>query len=299
MATERSKLTARVIPSMTLGTGESDPLTAPPLPLSETTPLGRATARFSVTGNAIVTGGTGDIGLVACRALLEHGLLGLVIFDVNRTPEAEGKLAALRLEHPAARIELLTVDVTDAAAVSIAVDEAVTQVGPITTLLCFAGVVDTVHALELRPDAWRAVLDVNATGSFLCAQAVARSMVQAGRGGSIVLTSSISAHAVNFPQPQVHYNVSKAAVLAMAKSLAAEWARYGIRVNTISPGYMDTILNEGPGLAEHRRIWQARNPTGRMGQPEELTGALVLLASRAGSYITGTDILVDGGARVF
>lgn len=86
----------------------------------------------------------------------------------------------------------------------------------------------------------------------------------------------------------------------MLKScLAAEWARFGIRTNSISPGYMDTILNEGDGIAEHRKIWASRNPTGRMGNPRELTGAAVFLASGASTYINGVDLVVDGGGHVF
>ena len=119
-------------------------------------------------------------------------------------------------------------------------------------------------------------------------------MVRQKTGGSIVFTASISAHSVNFPQPQVSYNVSKGALLQLKNSLAAEWAQYGIRVNSISPGYMDTILNHGSGLEEARRVWGSRNPMGRMGDPAELTGAVVLLCSRAGRYINGADIIVDG-----
>lgn len=105
---------------------------------------------------------------------------------------------------------------------------------------------------------------------------------------------AISGHAVNYPQPQVGYNASKASLLSMKSSLAAEWSRYGIRINTISPGYMDTVLNEGDRLDEAKKIWFERNPMGRMGRKEELSGALVLLCSGAGSYITGSDIVVDG-----
>jgi sorbose reductase len=119
-------------------------------------------------------------------------------------------------------------------------------------------------------------------------------MVKKQTGGSIVFTASISAHSVNFPQPQVAYNVSKGALLQLKNSLAAEWSHYGIRVNSISPGYMDTILNEGAGLEEARKVWMARNPMGRMGDPSELTGAVVLLCSLGGRYINGADIVVDG-----
>lgn len=95
------------------------------------------------------------------------------------------------------------------------------------------------------------------------------------------------------------YNVSKAAVLHLTRSMAAELAVHGIRVNSISPGYMDTILNEGDGLARARGIWTARNPMGRMGKPWELQGVVVLLCSQAGSYINGADFVVDGGGSVF
>lgn len=116
---------------------------------------------------------------------------------------------------------------------------------------------------------------------------------------SILFVASISAHRTNYPQPQASYNASKAALLSLKSSLAAEWARYGIRVNSISPGYMDTVLNEGPGLERARGVWAQRNPTGRMGAPEELTGPVVLLCSSAGSYITGSDLVIDGGQICF
>jgi sorbose reductase len=124
-------------------------------------------------------------------------------------------------------------------------------------------------------------------------------MVKQGRGGSIIFTASIFAHRMYFPQPQAAYNVSKAALLSLKSCLAAEWARYGIRTNTISPGYMDTISNEGEGISEASKIWAERNLTGRKGVPGELTDAVVLLASSAGTYINGADIVVDGGAIVF
>lgn len=283
---------------MQLSDGSPVSKTTGPGPVAaETPPLQRAQLRFAVKGNAIVTGGAGDIGSVACRALLEHGLQGLAILDLD--PEAgQRAVSSLQSKFPDAKITFAKVDVTDPETVATAVANAEREVGPIDISLCFAGIAFAVHALDITPQQFRTMFDVNTTGAFLVAQAVAKSMASRGTGGSIILMASISAHIVNFPQPQVHYNAAKAAVLSMKSSLAAEWAVHGIRVNSISPGYMDTILNEGEGLAEHRAIWAKRTPFGRMGQPEELTGVVILLASNAGSYITGADILVDGGISV-
>lgn len=284
---------------MRLSDGTSSSKTAPPHSLSAATvPHERAKARFSVSGNAIITGGAGGIGSVACRALLEHGLQGLAIFDLYPV-EAQITIDKLQQEFPTAMIIFIEVDITKAESVAEAVAKAESRLGPINLLLCFAGITNAVHALDISEQEWRKMFDVNTMGSFLCAQAVAKTMVRNGIGGSIILMASISGHIANFPQPQVHYNASKSAVLSIKGSLAAEWARYGIRVNSISPGYMDTILNEGEGLEEHRQAWKGRIPFGRMGQPEELTGVIVLLASQAASYITGADILVDGGLTIF
>lgn len=297
MTTERSQLTSRVIPKMTLGSGSPGSLSSPLPALSQSNPAARAHERFAVTGNAIVTGGSGGLGFTACHALLEHGAKGLFLFDVD---EEAGQAAAQTLqgEFPAATVGFLKVDVTDEVGVKEAVARVVGALGSVDVLVCLAGVVGTQHAVEITGEQFRKVLDINLTGSFLCAQAVARSMIEGKRRGSIILTASISGHRPNWPQPQVSYNVSKAGVLAMKDSLAAEWGQYGIRVNTISPGYMDTILNEGAGLDWHKAQWFSRNPMGRMGQPEELMGAVVLLASRAGAYITGEDIRCDGGQNL-
>lgn len=297
MSTDRSQLTSRIPPLMQLSTGSPSSKTAPPPVSLDSTPSERARQRFAITGNAIVTGGAGGIGSVSCRALLEHGLKGLAIFDLH-PDEAQRTIAKLQPEFPEASITFYRVDITNADSVTEAVTSVHDSLGSIDVMVCFAGIAGSVHALDMSPQEWNKMLQVNTTGAFLCAQAAAKYMSQ-GTGGSIILTSSISGHVVNFPQPQVHYNAAKAAILSMKSSLAAEWARYGIRVNSVSPGYMDTILNEGEGLEVLRQEWAKRNPYGRMGQPEELTGAVILLASKAGSYITGADILVDGGITVF
>ena len=124
-------------------------------------------------------------------------------------------------------------------------------------------------------------------------------MIAQKRPGSILFIASISAHRTNYPQPQAAYNASKAALISLKSSLAAEWAHYGIRINSISPGYMNTILNEGDGLVEARKIWAERNPMGRIGEPEELTGAVILFCCGAGTYINGADIVLDGGQLCF
>jgi len=189
--------------------------------------------------------------------------------------------------------------VTDEATVDEAFMVMAETLSSIDMLICFAGIVGCVDAIDTTPTQWRKTIDVNTTGSFLCAQAAAKRMKGQATGGSIVLTASISAHRVNFPQPQAAYNVSKAAIVAMKSSLAAEWAVHGIRVNSISPGYMDTVLNEGPGLEEARQSWASRNPMGRMGAVGELDGMVVLLCSRAGSYINGADMVMDGKSFCF
>ncbi|TVY55689.1 NADP-dependent mannitol dehydrogenase [Lachnellula cervina] len=296
---ERDALTSRVLPQMVFSKGDETSKTAPPRPLpSSVNAEGRAKLRFEVQGNAIVTGGAGSLGFAAARALLEHGLTGLVLFDVNPA-QAQTKVEELEKEFPGAKIAFKQVDITDDVAVAKGVEEAASLLGSIDVLLCFAGVVGCHHAIDMTAAQWRKILDINTTGSFLVSQAVAKQMIAQGTGGSIVFTASISGHRVNYPQPQVAYNVSKAALITLKNGLAAEWARYGIRVNSISPGYADTILNEGDGVAECRRIWAERNPTGRMGAPSELTGAVILLSSSAGTYMNGADLVVDGGQILF
>ena len=235
------------------------------------------------------------MALTNARALLEHGLSGLALFDLHYSSVALEGIADLQRDFPSAQIIRQKVDVTKPEDIDLALSQAVKELGSLDMLCCFAGVVACTHALSMSPDEWRRTLDINTTGAFLCSQAVARYFISQETPGSIIIIASISAYKVNYPQPQAAYNASKAALISLKSSLAAEWAVHGIRVNTISPGYMDTVLNEGEGLEDARKIWMERHPMGRMGKPEELTGGLVLLCSQAGSYITGTDLRVDGG----
>ncbi|KAM0427809.1 hypothetical protein ACHAPT_007266 [Fusarium lateritium] len=295
--TARDDLTKRQIPSMTLATG----LGSLPGAATRTASISDdASSRFAVPGTAVITGGTGNIAMTVVRALLQHGLDGLMLLDLDVASEAARRnIHQLKTAFPNAKIESLSVDITDENAVADAMAVAVELLGSVDYLICFAGIVNTSHALDMPASHFRKLLDVNTTGSFICAQAAARQMVKQGNGGRIIFIASISAHRVNFPQPQVAYNTSKGAIMMLKSSLAAEWAQYGITVNSISPGYMDTILNEGEGLAHARQTWAERNPMGRMGLPEELSGMVLLLCSNAGSYINGADMVVDGGGIVF
>ncbi|EGP88311.1 unnamed protein product [Zymoseptoria tritici ST99CH_1A5] len=299
---DRDSLTSRTLPFITLSDGSLASKTGPPPPLPHyLNAEGRALARFAVEGNVVITGGAGTLGLSAARALLEHGASGIALWDLESTLRtSQTSILALAKDFPKTRVFSIGVDVTDVEGIAEAVTTVVKTLGSLDHLFCFAGIVGCVHSMEMTEAQWRKTLDVNTTGSFLCAQAAAKQIASQDNGGSITFIASISGHRVNFPQAQVAYNVSKAAIISLKSSLAAEWAVHGIRVNSISPGYMDTILNAGEGsIAEARDVWAARNPMGRMGAVGELDGMCVLLASRAGSYINGSDLVIDGGQIAF
>ncbi|KAI9858281.1 MAG: hypothetical protein M1813_007555 [Trichoglossum hirsutum] len=170
--------------------------------------------------------------------------------------------------------------------------------GGIDVLVTAAGIVDNVAAEEYGFERWKMMLDVNLNGTFLCAREAGRHMLREGKGGSIVLVGSMSAFICVRPQKQAAYNTSKAGVSILTKSLATEWGPHGIRVNCLNPGYLKTDLiaglleRDGRGLDKE---WVKDVPLGRMGHPSEMGGAAVWMASDASSYLTGSDIVVDGG----
>ena len=294
---DRAALASRILPTMRLSTAQG-PLTAPLGPAQGSTAAERASNRFQIEGNAVITGGSGTLAYSATRALIEHGLSQVTLMDLKPSIEAaEEKMTQLNKDFPHVKVHVVMVDVTNEDVAEEAFKNAADIMGGIDILCCFAGIVGCVHSISASAKDWRKVMDVNLNGSFICAQAAAKHMIASQKGGSIMFTASISAHHVNYPQPQAAYNVSKIGVTHLTRNLAAEWAVHGIRVNCISPGYMDTVLNDGEKLKEVRDIWASRCPIGRMGDVEEITGPVVLLNSkRAGRYITGTDLIVDGGA---
>ncbi|KAL2054864.1 hypothetical protein ABVK25_004686 [Lepraria finkii] len=280
-----------------------DPPPSQPIPdvvHPEKSPADRATARFSLAGKkAIVTGGAQGLGLVCARALLEHGVSLLAIFDVDK---GCGERA---LEHFESlkkgsdwKILFKQVDVTNEDSVNSAVHEVTETFDGIEILLCFAGITESKLAVEYPTDSWRRIFDVNVHGSFLVARAFAREVITRDGSGTIVFTASMSGYIVNQPQPHSAYAVSKAGVHHLARSMAAEWVGHNIRVNSISPGIMNTRLSGGPSQAGLRRLWLEKSPMG-IGDPEDLTGAVVLLCSEAGKFITGTDVKIDGGYTIF
>lgn len=299
---ERASLTSRVIPQMTLSTADN-PLTRPLPRIAGSDPSDRALARFGISGTCILTGGAGTLALASARGLLEHGASGIALFDLPATLKSSATgITQLQTDFSDRQISTHECNVTDPASIDAAFTSAAAAHGdsPLSTLCCFAGIVGCVPSVDAPAAQFKNVVEVNLTGSFLCAQAATRHMVAAGQGGSILFTASISAHSTNFPQPQVAYNVSKAGVSHMTRNLAAEWAVHGIRVNCVAPGYLDTVLNAGGSLAGVREVWASRCPMGRMGDVEEVVGAVIMLSSqRAGRYMTGSEIVVDGGALCF
>ncbi|KAI6865292.1 NAD(P)-binding protein, partial [Hortaea werneckii] len=163
-----------------------------------------------------------------------------------------------------------------------------------------AGFTENFDAISYPYDRMQKLWGVNVDGTYLFATGVARHLLERKSPGSMVFIGSMSGAIVNVPQPQAPYNAAKAAVRHLGASLAVEWAHAGIRVNTISPGYMLTaltkkILDDNPELA-HK--WTSLIPVGKMGRPEDLMGAVTFLLSEASGYVTGAELRVDGGYTV-
>ncbi len=175
-----------------------------------------------------------------------------------------------------------------------AVDVIEQDLGPLSLAVNCAGIANAAAAEEMPLAQWQRMLDVNLTGIFLSCQAEGKVML-ARQEGSIVNIASMSGTIVNRGILQAHYNSSKAAVMHLTKSLAMEWADRGVRVNSISPGYTLTPMNIRPEVAEQRKQFEADTPLGRMATVDELVGPAVFLLSRAASFCTGVDLIVDGG----
>jgi NAD(P)-dependent dehydrogenase (short-subunit alcohol dehydrogenase family) len=253
---------------------------------------------FKLQGKvAIVTGGAQGLGKAICFALAEAGAT-IVIADIQYS-KAE-KVTKEISERTNVKTLAIQLDITDEVAVDKAVQTVLNEFGHIDILVNNAGIVVNEDAEKMSLKDWRKVMDVNTTAGFIVTKAVGNIMLSQGKG-SVINISSMSGIIVNKPpQNQISYNVSKSGMIMLTKTFAVEWAKRGVRVNSIAPGYMKTemvekIQIEQPELTEQ---WVDFTPMGRLGNPEELGGIAVYLASDASSYTTGCIVSVDGGYTI-
>lgn len=247
--------------------------------------------QFRLDGKvAVVTGASSGIGKRVALGFAQAGAkVALVARGAAKLEEAAREVQAATKE----RVLAVPCDVTRPEAVADMADTVRSTWGGVDIAVCNAGIV-SLNGLDAMPlDEFDAVQKTNVSGVFLTAQACAKLMIRQERRGSIIMTASMSGHVINVPQTIGHYCASKAAVIQLAKAMAVEFAPHGIRVNSVSPGYILTELVEP--LTEYQAAWKPRIPLGRLGKPEELMGLYVYLASDASSYMTGSDIVIDGG----
>jgi sorbose reductase len=252
--------------------------------------------RFRLDGKtALITGGGQGIGQGYAHALAEAGA-SVAIVEIN--PDTAQQVADEICSLGQKSIPIVA-DVTLTDDVKRMVDTIIKEWGKLDIAINNAGRTLWKNAEDVSEEEWDMVVDLNLKAVFLCAQAEARVMIPQ-KYGKIINTASMSASIVNYPQSQASYNSSKAGVVHLTKSLASEWAKHGIRVNCISPGYtITTLVNTISGVAELLPLWTNLTPLGRLGQVDDLKGSIVFLASSASDFMTGHDLIVDGGYTIW
>jgi len=247
---------------------------------------------FDLTGRvAVVTGGGRGIGREIVRVLASAGAdIAVAEFDA-----AIGQEAAKEVSDMGRKSQFVQTDVRVPASATAMAEAVQKHFGKIDILVNNAGIARNTPAEDTPDDEWLNIINVNLNGVFWCSRAVGKIML-AQKSGAIVSIASMSGSIVNKPQPQAAYNASKAGVIHLTKSLAAEWADRGVRVNCVSPGYIGTEMTKrGMTNEEWYRIWKEMTPMGRVGEPVDIAHAVWYLASDAARFATGTDLIVDGG----
>ncbi|WP_010254100.1 SDR family oxidoreductase [Treponema primitia] len=243
---------------------------------------------FGLNGKtAIVTGGGRGIGQVVALGLAKAGA---EIAIISRTGADE---TVRLIEKEGGKAYSLLADVTKESEVDTALKTVVSRSGSLDIVFNNAGVCIHKDTLEASIAEWREVLDINLTGEYIVARAAGKIMIERHIKGSIINMASMSGSIVNVPQWQASYNASKAGVIHMTRSLAVEWSQYGIRVNSLSPGYIGTPMSVDTPQ-ELKDAWMPLIPAHRMGDPEELVGAVIYLAAASSGYTNGSDLIVDG-----
>jgi NAD(P)-dependent dehydrogenase (short-subunit alcohol dehydrogenase family) len=248
---------------------------------------------FNLKGKvAVITGGAKGIGFATADALSEAGAR-VVLADMDGVLAAT---SAASLSAKGRKADHIKLDVTDPRAVERAQDEIVKRHGKVDILVNNAGIaISFIPAETMDDETWRKVIDVNLNGVFYCCRSFGKAMLAQGHG-AIVNIGSISAEIVNYPQEQVNYNASKAGVHHLTRSLAAEWASRGVRVNCVAPTYIETDLTRDVAKqTDISKHWIDGTPMGRMGQPSEIASVILFLASDAASLLTGSIVMADGG----
>ncbi|KAK3899202.1 hypothetical protein C8A05DRAFT_37197 [Staphylotrichum tortipilum] len=247
----------------------------------------------------VISGGARGVGLTQAEALLEAGA---VVHALDRLPVPAkdsdfSRVAQRATSELGSRMTYHRVDVRDQKALGEIVGGIAEKEGRIDGLIAAAGIQQETPALEYTAEDSDKMLGVNVTGVFMTAQAVAREMIKRKQKGSLVLIGSMSGTVANRGLICPAYNASKAGVLQLARNLAAEWGEHGIRVNSLSPGYIVTAMTDSlfEAIPERRTAWPDANMLKRLSYPEEYRGAAVFLLSDASSFMTGADLRVDGG----
>lgn len=243
-----------------------------------------------------VTGAARGIGKCTATAFAEAGAdVAIIDVDLDVAKQTAEEIA----KATGRKVIALKCDCTDEKQVNDMVAQVVSQLGGLDFCHNNAGICINAPAEEMSYEQWSKVININLTGIFLTDIAAGKYMLEHG-GGSIINTASMSGHIVNVPQPQCAYNASKAGVIQLTKSLAIEWAKRGVRVNSISPGYIGTeLVNSSDFLVPLIEKWNAMAPMGRLGRPEELQSICVYLAGDTSSFTTGSDFIIDGAFTCF